>query len=236
MGENCNCKLKCFVNIGPEGCKAIYTNFYGISSKDLQDAYLYGLIKRDSVNRQRPRSGEGQAKSSTYLYREIRICKKAFLSVHGLSKSRLERLQKHLSHGNSTPPTDRRGRHEKRPNKLHEDINTKIREHILSFPRYKSHYSRKDNIHHESVAFPVFYTFGIKNKKILETITFPNNDQKLYEARRLLKKTKCDHVMILAKNYVPKCDLWYYNEIEEYHKSYQLQDHETSVSEFSSDE
>lgn len=50
--------------------------------------------------------------------------------------------------GNVTPPVDRRGKHTLRPNQLPEGTNEQIRQHILSYPRYKSHYSRKDNIHH----------------------------------------------------------------------------------------
>lgn len=46
LGENCNCKHKCFDKIGEEGCKHIFADFYSISSKDLQDAYLYGCIKK----------------------------------------------------------------------------------------------------------------------------------------------------------------------------------------------
>lgn len=76
---------------------------------------------------------------------ENKTCNKVFLSIHEITKSRLERLQKHLPNGNVTAPTDHRGKHQNRVNKLPDDTNAKIREHILSFPRYKSHYSRKDN-------------------------------------------------------------------------------------------
>lgn len=77
-----------------------------------------------------------------------KICKKAFLSLHGITKARLERLQKHLNIGHGTPPMDGRGKHVRRPNKLPEGTDDKIREHILSFPKYKSHYSLKDNLNH----------------------------------------------------------------------------------------
>lgn len=60
----------------------------------------------------------------------------------------MERLQQHLSLGNVTPPTDRRGIHQTRANKVSTEVTTQLREHILSFPRYKSHYSRKDNLQH----------------------------------------------------------------------------------------
>lgn len=40
---------------------------------------------------------------------------------------------------------DLRGKHKNRPNKLSDHILFKIKTHILSFPRYISHYSRHDN-------------------------------------------------------------------------------------------
>ena len=58
----------------------------------------------------------------------------------------------------------------------------------------------------------------------------------LYFERKLLKNKKFEHVMTLAKNYVPFCDLWFYNEIEAYHKKFKPDGQETSVSEYDSDE
>lgn len=71
MGNNCNCKLKCFDDIGNPGCTDIFRNFYEMSSKDLQDAYLYGLITKTVVQRQRPRSGDGRGKNSSFIYKVI---------------------------------------------------------------------------------------------------------------------------------------------------------------------
>lgn len=72
MGAGCNCKNRCFEKVGEECCKKIFSDFYLMSSKDLQDSYLYGLLKRVDVSRQRPRSGEGKPKSSTFSY-EVKI-------------------------------------------------------------------------------------------------------------------------------------------------------------------
>lgn len=47
---------------------------------------------------------------------------------------------------NATPPTDRRGKHDNRPNQITAETVTKIHDHIMSFPKYKSHYSRSDNL------------------------------------------------------------------------------------------
>lgn len=69
IGNNCNCKLKCFDNIGHEGCTEIFRNFYAMISKDLQDAYLYGLIEKIEVQRKRPRSGDGHGKNASFVYK-----------------------------------------------------------------------------------------------------------------------------------------------------------------------
>lgn len=72
IGNNCNCKLRCFDDIGQEGCTEIFHNFFRMSTKNLQDAYLYGLLTKIEVQRQRPRSGDGQRKTSTFVYK-VRI-------------------------------------------------------------------------------------------------------------------------------------------------------------------
>ncbi|KAJ8912428.1 hypothetical protein NQ315_006094 [Exocentrus adspersus] len=72
-----------------------------------------------------------------YNGQDISVCPKAFQNLHGITKSRLERLQQHLPLGNATPPIDRRGLHQDRANKLPVEITAQIREHILSFPKYK---------------------------------------------------------------------------------------------------
>lgn len=88
----------------------------------------------------------------------------------------------------------------------------------------------------ETVSWPVFFSFDLKNNKVSNPIVLPDDNAKLYSGRRPLKKNKFDHVMTLAKNYVPSCDQWFYQDIERYHKSFQPDDRATSVSEYSSDE
>lgn len=88
----------------------------------------------------------------------------------------------------------------------------------------------------ETVGTPIFGKFDIRNKKVLDAPSLPTNDQNLYPGRRKLKPKKFQHVMSLAKDYVPQCDIWFYQEIENVHQSFQEENHVTSVSEFSSDE
>lgn len=68
IGRNCNCKRQCFDRIGAEACRKIFSDFYAIPSKNLQDAYLYGNIQRTDVVRRRPRSEEGNMRYSAFSY------------------------------------------------------------------------------------------------------------------------------------------------------------------------
>lgn len=88
----------------------------------------------------------------------------------------------------------------------------------------------------ESVSFPIFNAFDLVDKRKLQNISLPNNENKLYTERRKLKKNKFDHVMSLAKNYVPQCDQWFYEDIEQYHKTFLPDNNQSSASEFSDNE
>lgn len=88
----------------------------------------------------------------------------------------------------------------------------------------------------ETVSFTLFTVFDIEDKRKLQNISLPNNENRLYTERRKLKKNKFEHVMTLAKNYVPQCDQWFYENIEQYHKNFLPDDNQTSMSEFSDDE
>lgn len=78
---------------------------------------------------------------------DVQICKKEFLAVHGLQKSkkRVDLLQQQISAGFATPKSDGRGKHSNHKNKVPEEAYRLAKEHIESIPRYTSHYSRKKN-------------------------------------------------------------------------------------------
>ena len=78
----------------------------------------------------------------------VQVYKKAFLSMHGVSNGRLDRALKAQEAAGGTLHCDQRGRH-KPGNKTKPDTVDSVVAHINSFPRYKSHYSRKDNPHRQ---------------------------------------------------------------------------------------
>lgn len=75
---------------------------------------------------------------------EITVCRSAFLAIHGLKKGKVEFLVKSLK-CNAAAPIDKRGHHFNRPHKISEDILSKVRDHISSFPSRNSHYGLKDS-------------------------------------------------------------------------------------------
>lgn len=109
------------------------TNFNNISNKEKQDIYISGLISLATIQRRRPKTGEGQQWAYSCHYKiklgifEHIVCIKAFCSLHGVGKAWVERIIHNLQ--DETPiPTDNRGKHQNRP-----------------FPSRSSHYSRNKN-------------------------------------------------------------------------------------------
>ena len=74
----------------------------------------------------------------------VSICKIAFLRIYSISNGRLARAVKAAQSEGGTPHCDQRGRHTP-VNKTSDAVIGSIKEHIESFPKYTSHYSRKDN-------------------------------------------------------------------------------------------
>jgi len=104
------------------------------------------------VKRRRP-ANEATAKlhDASYAFRvrtvtenettDIPVCFKAFLSIHGIGRKRLENIQKSLKASGSAP-IDKRGKNKKKHALSQERLN-EVLEHIRSFKGRESHYSRK---------------------------------------------------------------------------------------------
>lgn len=150
-GECCACRLKCFEVISEECRQNILKEFNLLESVDLQNSYLCGLISVLPIQRRRPRKPENEARFNEAVYKfrvrnmvdgiaaEVVVCRKAFISMHGITKGKIEYLVKTLKHG--SVPKDGRGQHKNRPWRLNDDQLEAIKSHIKSFPGRNSHYS-----------------------------------------------------------------------------------------------
>lgn len=139
-GLPCNCKQKCFQRISPDARRDVLQNFNMLPSHDVQNSYLCGLISVLPVNR-RSKNPSAMHYDAVYQYRiramidsdikELRICKKAFMAIHGITKKKVEYLLSSLK-STGIAPTDKRGRHGHQP-KLCSETKSLIRQHINSF-------------------------------------------------------------------------------------------------------
>lgn len=139
-----------FSKVCEEDRKTLIDTFNQIACKEKKDTHLCGLMKLKEIVRKRPRTGTKTTKTflSKFTVRismtEFIVCKKAFCSLHGISFSRVDRLQVCIKSNNHSPK-NHRGKHENRPNIIPDTIINQINEHINSFPKRQSHYSRESN-------------------------------------------------------------------------------------------
>lgn len=153
LGSDCKCKrLKCFEQISENERKTILKKFNEMSDRNEQNAYLASLITIHQIKRRRNRSEENYASlhDCSYGFRvkvireniaeEIPVCIKAFAAIHGITRSKIEYVQKSLKF-EGKGPKDKRGTHSTRIHKLPVVTRQKIDAHIKSFKGRKSHYS-----------------------------------------------------------------------------------------------
>lgn len=152
-GPPCNCKrLKCFENVTSTDRKELLKYFNSLGTNDEQNAYLVGLMTLIPVQRRRPRQAEEHAKFHNAYFgykvrvkrngvaKEISVCFKAFQSIYGVSKGKIEYLQKNLK-ATGTSGNDMRGKHSSKHRKLCPETRDAIYNHINSFKTRLSHYS-----------------------------------------------------------------------------------------------
>lgn len=142
----CKCKMDCFAKFDQNDMDFCISKINNFSTKDEQDIFLQLLIEKFSIKQRRPRKENATQRQSSfqfYVLKEndkVKVCKKAFISLYGVTEARVRRLCDLLNRGKS--PRDNRGCHPK-ANTMPPEICQKIHEHVLSFPRKKTHYAGK---------------------------------------------------------------------------------------------
>lgn len=186
LGAPCNClRFKCFEVINENNRKNIIQYFNSLSSVSEQNLYLSGLINVYNVQRRRSRKLEDDASFHTAAYsykvkvkdeennnsmKDVSVCFKAFISLHGITKGKIEYLQKSLK-TTGKAPVDQRGKHDNH-RKIASEIKEKVFNHINSFKGRLSHYSLKDSR-------KIYLPDHLNSKKkctlcLLKTITMKN--------------------------------------------------------------
>ncbi|KAF2883602.1 hypothetical protein ILUMI_22569 [Ignelater luminosus] len=180
--------------IGPEKWQTLLKRFNNLGVKSTQDDYIAGIITATIPIRSRVRNGN-----------RFEVCKKAFCSLHGISRKHVELIAQHLSKPSTiTAPQDMRGKHKNKSNAIPLEVTENISKHIKEFPRRKSHYGRSKNLG----------LFDIGHRHASFPITFPEAENKACDGQFALQKLKYNNVMTLASKYVSEDCMPYYRSLK----------------------
>ena len=90
------CRCNCYALLTEEERKSVIEKFNKIKNHELQNAYLRGCVQKKDADKiqRRPRSQRGVTRNSfvyavTVKQKTVRVCKAAFLGLHGIKASRL---------------------------------------------------------------------------------------------------------------------------------------------------
>ncbi|XP_063219220.1 uncharacterized protein LOC134529249 [Bacillus rossius redtenbacheri] len=146
--ESCRCARKCYDKIDIAQRGKLLDAIHSFSCKNEQDIYLQGLLDAVPIKHRRPRNGDKSGKrSSSFTFhvviqeRRVKVCKKAFIQLYGVSAKRVRRLQTLLLCGQT--PKYMRGQQNNRKSVPVGDVQA-IKDHISSFPVKISHHASKE--------------------------------------------------------------------------------------------
>ncbi|KAG5883597.1 hypothetical protein JTB14_025171 [Gonioctena quinquepunctata] len=192
-GPDCDCKrLKCFQVVSKANAKEIIRDFNELSSYNEQSLHLTGLIAVHKVKNRRPRKNEQDAKfyDNVFTYKvriydnneakDIPVCYKAFLSLHGVSGKRIQNIQKHLKiSGTALVDTPYDHKH----CRATPDVEANVDSHIDSFKGRQSHYGL-------TKTKKIYLPESLNIKKMYELYLAGNHPRVPYEYYRKIFVTK----------------------------------------------
>jgi hypothetical protein len=143
-----NCRFKCSETVNAEARAAIFNAYYSLSDES-KGVYLFGCLKAAPPKMMTNCSDRHRELAVVYTVnveqQSIRTCKRAFMSLHCISQSKVDHIICQLKTGLQTARQSLRGKHNTRPNKLSDARRDLVHEHINMFPAQSSHYSRHHN-------------------------------------------------------------------------------------------
>lgn len=136
-GTDCMCRLKCFANFSLKDQQTLVNTVNSFKTKDKRDTFLQQHIEKHDVRQRKPRCANPKFRAGTFKYfvskggERISVCKRAFVSLYGITDNKVRRLNELLLAG--VLPRDERGRNPK-PNAISAETCYMIHQHIESFP------------------------------------------------------------------------------------------------------
>ena len=143
-----DCKNQCNQLIDEETRKLILSEFNklggGDRGLDKQNLWILSHVTQTEVKRHRADVTNPKNMSRVITMKGHRVCQDFFIKTLGITNGRYQRLMSKVHKNPEVPPEDQRG---KGPNtkKIPDDDKERAYNHINSFPKYVSHYSRTHN-------------------------------------------------------------------------------------------
>ena len=138
----CQCKKKCTDIVSNQERSKIFSQFRTMGSFSARCALIKSCVKETRKKRCYTKQESRRKYTRKYYIGEKEICKKAFLKTLQINQNRIDLALQKTS--NNMEIVDERGTKSGGKNKCTEDQVSKIIEHINSFPKYVSHYCRKE--------------------------------------------------------------------------------------------
>lgn len=137
------CRYKCTTKIPEVDARRIFDSFWGLGTWDLQTGFISSCIKIETPLRKKTNAIYHKTKSVTINLKNQKVCKDFFLKTLSISNGRYSRVvNKKTDLGFIA--LDGRGK-APNPNRISDEDRNFVRHHINKFPKYTSHYCRKDN-------------------------------------------------------------------------------------------
>lgn len=144
---NHRCNRNCS-KISEDERKSIFEQYWALGDFDVQLSWICGLVKQIEPKRRYGGDDHQSRRGLTRLFYlnvpgqgSISVCKTYFVGTLGISNGHLDRALKKQRDGHGVPGRDQRGR-KTPPNKLPVSDVEYVMQHISSFPRHSSHYTR----------------------------------------------------------------------------------------------
>ena len=159
-GPDCTCLNRCSERLGREAIEIICKKFWALKNYDLQNSDLAKKIDREPTKNQILKGDDNASRVKAmnayfinYQGQRIRVCKTAFVSSHGIHKSRIETVNLKRTDDTDTVIPDQRGR-TGHHNAISEERKSVVCEHIESLPTRSSHYTRDKNPFRKYIDLP----------------------------------------------------------------------------------
>lgn len=165
------CRFKCNENVPEEKRQDIFQQYWDLGSWDLQTSFINSCVEKIFPKRPNPKALKNKKSSTILKLQGFRVCKEFFLRTLDISNKRYSNVVQKKRETNIAL-TDKRGRHTP-SNKMSESQIKFVLQHIRSFPKFKSHYSRAQNPNRR------YLTISLNLKKMYQLYT-----EKCSEAKR----------------------------------------------------